>query len=54
VVRDRSDTVPAEPEALRAAKRGLRRTTPGPDRATRGKALAPGPASTPGREDGFR
>ena len=34
VARERSDTVPAEPEALRRlAKRGLRRPTPGPDRA---------------------
>jgi hypothetical protein len=34
VERERSDTVPAEPEALRRlAKRGLRRPSPGPDRA---------------------
>jgi len=34
VVRERSDPVPCEPEALRhLAKRGLERVTPGPDHA---------------------
>jgi len=31
VVRERSDTVPSEPEALREAKRGFERPTPGLD-----------------------
>ena len=33
MVRERSDTVPSEPEALRLGEAGLRASAPGPDRA---------------------